>query len=111
MNKSDLTPRAKKRRTWSQYWFRLKMTALACFLSVVAAFGALIWFGSRDETHGVPRSQSTAIAPLVSPPVPVQSPQPSKPIETKPDKTWVDEHWRTNKDGTKSLVKGHWRKI
>lgn len=120
---------AARKAAWARFWFRVKLAIVVPFLCMAALLVMMVWLSRRAPVVSLPTAAGNPLANAVdrpadalSPSNAVQAPVSQVPsatpvhdaaaAESKPvsDSTWVDGHWRTNKNGTKSWVKGHSRR-
>lgn len=103
---SSTTPPAPPKRSW--FGRLLRGIAIRVAILVGIVFGGIVClivvgaFLPRPTTPTSPPGSTTLT------PQPAAKPQTPTAKTTPPDKVWVDEHTR---DGGKTKVKGHWRKI
>ena len=103
---NSTTPPAPPKRSWFGRLLRGIAIRVAILVGIVfAGIVCLIVVGAFLPSPTTPTSPSGATTLT---PQPVAKPQTPTAKTAPPDKVWVDEHTR---DGGKTKVKGHWRKI
>ena len=103
---NSATPPAPPKRSW--FGRLLRGIAIRVAILVGIVFGGIVCLIIVGAFLPKPTTPTSPSGATTLTPRPAAKPQTPTANTTPPDKVWVDEHTR---DGGKTKVKGHWRKI